>query len=243
MAAIPLAVVAGISALFGSETSSSEVRYEMNEVEQQQLQKKLDEINTELSTIKDPKLASQAMGNAVRYVCDEIRKTPLPKQKEKSLVVIGPTSAGKSTLLNAMFGLDLLASARRCTKGVNKVTTVQGLEIYDVFGTNPKQLYVQWDAVKAIATKHIALVCFSDALDNAIDAIELAVAGGLTVFVVRTKIDAMLTGPGETQAGIFAAEEAQAKQLGARYYAAVSALSDPTSLIDLKMKILAVPAI
>jgi GTP-binding protein EngB required for normal cell division len=199
----------------------------------------LDQLDKDLSTAKDPKQAAAAIDRAKQGVYTAIKEKPLPKQRDLSMVVIGPTSAGKTTLLNKMFGLNLKTSARKCTDGVNLVETVQGLEIYDVFGTNPKQLYLQWDAVRGIATKHIALVCFSDAMENCIDAIDLAVAGGLKVVVVRTKKDTIPTDEVETPAEIFAAEAVQAQQLGAHYYFAVSAEKDPASVTDLKNRIFA----
>jgi GTP-binding protein EngB required for normal cell division len=184
----------------------------------------------EAKAAKNPKQAAQAIKNAKKGVYDLISTNPLPKQAKKALVVIGPTCAGKSTLLNAMYGLQLPTSAMRCTKGVNHVGSANGFEIYDVFGTNPDELYVQWEAVEGITTKHVALICFADAVENALDAIDLAKAGGLVVVLVRTKIDSIIESAGETKEQIFAKEAALAKEKGADFYFPANALMDPASL-------------
>jgi GTP-binding protein EngB required for normal cell division len=222
---------------FADGAGSSETKSVRNESELQHLQQTINEIQRELSEIRNPRMASEAIEQAKQQVYNEIREKPLPKQDKPAMVVIGPTSAGKTSLLNAMFNLNLKVSAMQCTQGVCRVATVGGWEIYDVFGTNPKRLYLQWDAVQGIATKHVALVCFSDAMENAIDAIDLALAAGLKVIVVRTKTDAIPDGVNEALTDIINAEAAQANRLGAHHYVAVSALHDPRSVADLKQKL------
>ena len=51
----------------------------------------------------------------------------------------------------------------------------QGLDIYDVFGNNDVELYLQWEVVERIVGKHIALVCFDNTPESTRNATMLCV--------------------------------------------------------------------
>ncbi len=58
-----------------------------------------------------------------------------PKSKEgKSVIFIGRTSSGKSSLLNALFGLSLKTSKGSCTQQIQCVGNYTKVQIFDFPG-------------------------------------------------------------------------------------------------------------
>lgn len=76
-----------------------------------------------------------------------------------TIAVFGRTSAGKSTLLNSMFGLDLPTGHGDTTKDVRVVGVCGDYQVVDVYGSNDSRMYEEEFSLRGIAMIDIGLIC------------------------------------------------------------------------------------
>ena len=144
-----------------------------------------------LEEIADPRRSALVLGEIWERVFEHAKTAGKAKDPRPALIVLGPTASGKSTLLNKLFCLDLRTGQGRVTQGCNAMASWRGLVIYDVFGNNDVELYLQWEAVEKIVGKHIALVCFENTPESARNATRLCVSAGVRTIMIWTKADSL----------------------------------------------------
>ena len=160
------------------------------------------------------------------------------KQMEKvkhipvSIGVVGRTSAGKSSLLNKIFGTNCAVGATRCTKGVQEVCRYvdadQGADIaiFDVFGFNDEEAYESIETIDKFVKLHAVLLLYRDSIENCKNTIELFRAAEVKVVVVRSQIDTLEL---DALQEIEAVEAQKALQYGAHEWTKVTVKGGNTS--------------
>lgn len=96
------------------------------------------------------------------YSCEWVQKITkdVPKMPG-TIAVFGRTSAGKSSLLNALFSMDppLLVADGDTTKDVRVVGVCGDFQVVDVYGSNDDRMYEEEFSLTGIAHIDLALVC------------------------------------------------------------------------------------
>jgi len=119
---------------------------------------------------------------------EAIQKLPdVPKTAKVSVAVMGFTSAGKSSLLNNVFGLKLKVSAIRCTDGAEMVGEKDGIQVYDVFGENNEQSYHNMQLLMRAKTIHTIIVVYTDCIDTSLQMVQLVNALQVNTVYFRNK--------------------------------------------------------
>ena len=161
-----------------------------------------------------------------------------------SIGLVGRTSAGKSSLLNRMFGTTCKVGATRCTTGVEEVWRCahpdihKGISVWDVFGFNDEEAYESIETIKTFVSLHAVLLLYRDDIHSCKNTIELFRAADVKVIVVRSQIDTLT--PEELQE-IEQVEAPKAKEYGACHWTKTTTKSG-TSADELKKYILSLPS-
>jgi GTP-binding protein EngB required for normal cell division len=119
-----------------------------------------------------------------------VRKLP-----KRSLAVAGNCCAGKTTLLNVLFGLKLEEAPWRNTSGFENVLSTDALDGYDVFGTNNEETYIEMKNLVKMKAVHIIACMYTDCVENVLDLAKLMQAlrsnsrEPFTLVFVRNKMD------------------------------------------------------
>jgi GTP-binding protein EngB required for normal cell division len=160
-----------------------------------------------------------------------------------SIGLVGRTSAGKSSLLNRMFGTTCRVGATRCTTGVEEVWRYEhpdikkGISVWDVFGFNDEEAYESIETIKTFVSLHAVLLLYRDDIHSCKNTIELFRAADVKVIVVRSQIDTLT--PEELQE-IEKVEAPKAYDYGAYHWTKTTTKSG-TSADELKEIILSLP--
>ena len=215
-----------------------EERERLYRVEREKDQRKVDRFKLEkenakkaLQEIKDSRKSAAAMDGILQRIFAQAKIAGQAKEPRPALIVLGPTSSGKSTLLNKLFGLNLKTGVGAVTKNCRAKAMWRGLVIYDVFGNNDQEPYLQWEAVEQIVGKHVALVCFENAPEAAMNATKLCVNASMKTIMVWTKADRI---DEDERAGAEADAKAKAAEYGAHGSLLVSAKKDSASVTKLR---------
>jgi small GTP-binding protein len=161
-----------------------------------------------------------------------------------SIGLVGRTSAGKSSLLNRMFGTTCKAGATRCTTGVTEVWRYEDpdihkvISVWDVFGFNDEEAYESIETIKTFVSLHAVLLLYRDDIHSCKNTIELFRAADVKVIVVRSQIDTLT--PEELQE-IEQVEAPKAKEYGACHWTKTTTKSG-TSADELKEYIISLPS-
>mmetsp|Transcript_35515 Transcript_35515/g.87332 ORF Transcript_35515/g.87332 Transcript_35515/m.87332 type:complete len:202 (+) Transcript_35515:574-1179(+) len=160
-----------------------------------------------------------------------VRQLKKEKTATRSVAVVGRTNAGKSSLLNAMFGLNGRIGATRTTSGVSCVYAHREgectLDFFDVFGFNDTEPYEDVKYLNSLVQLHAALLLYSDDILSCRNVLQLFSAGNVPVLLVRSKIDI----PQDDELkDIIAEDEKKAREFGAAgfYVATVKGLHKDT---------------
>ena len=157
-----------------------------------------------------------------------------------SIGLVGRTSAGKSSLLNRMFGTTCKVGATRCTTGVEEVWRCahpdihKGISVWDVFGFNDEEAYESIETIKKFVSLHAVLLLYRDDIQSCKNTIELFRAADVKVIVVRSQIDTLTR---EELQEIEQVEAPIAKEYGACHWTKTTTKSG-TSADELKEYIL-----
>lgn len=161
---------------------------------------------------------------------DKVKTIPV------SIGMVGRTSAGKSSLLNRMFGTTCKVRATRCTTGVQEVWRYADadmhncISIWHVFGFNDVEAYESIETIKEFVSLHAVLLLYRDDICSCKNTIELFRAADVKVVVVRSQIDTLE--PEELQE-IEEVEARQAYKYGAHHWTKATTTSG-TSADELK---------
>jgi len=162
-----------------------------------------------------------------------------------SIGLVGRTSAGKSSLLNRMFGTTCKVGATRCTTGVEEVWRCahpdihKGISVWDVFGFNDEEAYESIETIKKFVSLHAVLLLYRDDIQSCKNTIELFRAADVKVIVVRSQIDTLTR---EELQEIEQVEAPIAKEYGACHWTKTTTKSG-TSADELKEYILLLPSL
>lgn len=133
--------------------------------------------------------------NQSKYIksITQIKYTRIPNKKTK-ILVIGPISAGKSSLLNRFLNTKLEVGVGQTTVKISPVfTTNDNIEVYDSPGINKDYDICDYRILNDLFTMSIFLVCFQNCLSevNVIIRILSAIRFkfGQKIYLVRTQCD------------------------------------------------------
>ena len=150
---------------------------------------------------------------------DKVKTIPV------SIGVVGRTSAGKSSLLNKLYGTSCAVAATKCTSGVQEVCRYLSndqrtdISIWDVFGFNDEEAYESIETINEFVSLHAVLLLYRDSIESCKNTIELFRAADVKVVVVRSQIDTLK--PDELQE-IENVEAQKAHQYGADHWTKVT---------------------
>jgi hypothetical protein len=154
----------------------------------QTYKEKYDKLLSDIDAASSPDAAEKLSKRLTDTACETVNvmqlRVPPPI---KNVAVFGITSAGKSTLLNAIFGL-------KCEVGDGEVTLIAApvgvntdkkFVVSDVYGSNDERLYEALDSLKAIALVTHAIICTHTTFKSNLKIAKIlkALPGGKVYFV------------------------------------------------------------
>ena len=110
-----------------------------------------------------------------------------PKQPKFSAALLGKTSTGKTTTINAIYGTNERTSPIRCTQGVTKVHDDENIAIFDVFGDNDEETYHKVETLMYAKTLHKLVVVYTESVDSVINMARLCAALRVPIIFFRNK--------------------------------------------------------
>ena len=116
---------------------------------------------------------------------------PRPLRQIPRVAIIGRTNAGKTTLINTLYGLELQTSATENTMGKEVVCCSGGLEVVDTFGYNDGRSYYTADMAEYFLSVDRVVVAYAESIDGELDVLQLVEAAGCEIMVVRSKCDTL----------------------------------------------------
>ena len=145
------------------------------------------------------------------------------KQNKDSVCFVGHTNAGKSSLINKIFGTECKVAPVAETKGADKVYEDDKIRVFDVFGVNETELYTSMKLLMQTKTVHVAVLVYSDCVENTQRTTKMLRSLGLEVLTVRNKVE-MYEGKPDLNK-IQTQDSQQAQKFGASAWACASAVS------------------
>jgi GTPase Era involved in 16S rRNA processing len=146
------------------------------------------------------------------------------KQNKDSVCFVGHTNAGKSSLVNALFGTSCAVSPVAETKGAKMVHEDDKIRVFDVFGVNETEMYANTKLLVETKTIHVAVLVYADCIENTRRTTKMLKGLKLAVVVVRNKVENYVGKSAELKQ-IETGDSAQAKANGADEWTCTSALS------------------
>lgn len=120
-----------------------------------------------------------------------VEKLERPKKTKKfSVAFLGPTCAGKTTLINTLVGKIVSKPCPlRNTTGINKVFENAHLQLFDVFGTNDSETYHNFDILRGLMEVHLVICLYVNSVDSTVNLARLLSAASCKVHFTLNKID------------------------------------------------------
>jgi len=107
-------------------------------------------------------------------IIEQVRNIPdVQKTAKRSVAVVGNVCAGKTTLLNKLYNLQLETKPMRNTSKFTKVHETGELEVYDVFGQNDRETYIGMQTLLKMKAVHNITCLYTDAVEQALDVAEV----------------------------------------------------------------------
>jgi tRNA U34 5-carboxymethylaminomethyl modifying GTPase MnmE/TrmE len=195
----------------GGSDSREVHHYHTNTVYQvpPETQAKLDEAITKVQALEeeaiakeDPALfkenAAKAIDTFVRRIGDLDLKEAIDKRpNERHIAFIGNISAGKTSLINEMYGLDLPVALDHCTEGCKVVHTYKVGEItifiWDVAGSNDDYKFYKAENLGFVKAVDLPVIVFGDDVAMITNFTKVVNAVNTNHIFVRTKCDMRTT--------------------------------------------------
>lgn len=192
-------IVLGIAELLKRLSPEQQDQYHAARREFGDLQQKIEDLKAQQKQLEqlgqgNPATFAANMQKFLDKQFEAVAKLPdPPKQPLKSIAIMGKTSAGKTTLINKLFGTNLRTDEIRCTTGVEPVYTApdESIQCWDVFGDNDEQSYHEIDLLMQAKTLHKLVVVYTDAVDNSLNMAKLVQALRLPTVFFRNKAEDM----------------------------------------------------
>lgn len=159
------------------------------------LQNKLEKVEKEAQVAGDPNLyvanANKILDNLIEKIPEmKLTQSIEIKTGEVHVGVVGNISVGKSTLLNAMFGLKLPVSMDHCTEGCKVVHRKELHYFWDVAGKNDDFRFYNPENLSFVKSLGIVVVLYSEDIELSANLIRVVAAiNPCNVVLVRTKVD------------------------------------------------------
>ena len=117
---------------------------------------------------------------------------PRPRRSTPRAIIIGRTNAGKTTLINTLFGLNLPTAAIENTMGKRVVFHAGGVEVVDTFGYNDGRSYYTAEMAEFFLSVDRVVLAYAEAgIENEIDVLKLISAARCEVAVVHSKCETL----------------------------------------------------
>jgi small GTP-binding protein len=112
------------------------------------------------------------------------------KPGETHVGIVGNTSAGKSTFLNALLGLKLAVSMDHCTENC-EVVARRGSRVYwDVAGRNDQFEFYKVETLAFLKSLDVLIIAYCDDIGMITNIVRVASALGIKrIILLRTKVD------------------------------------------------------
>lgn len=137
--------------------------------EQGERSARLKEENDKLQKLLDGNLNdfSSRMNGLFDRQIQAVEKLPDPPKSDKfSTAMLGKTSAGKSSTINALFGTHARTSPIRCTRDVKPVYEGDSIVVFDVFGDNDEESYHSTEILLQAKTLHKIVIVYTESVDG-----------------------------------------------------------------------------
>jgi small GTP-binding protein len=124
---------------------------------------------------------------------ERLKAMPRPLRQTPRAMILGRTNAGKTTLINTLYGLTLPTAATENTMGMQVVHNAGGLEVVDTFGYNDSRSYLTAEMAEFLLSVDRVVLVYTEAIEAELDVLNLLVAARCDVMVVRSKCDTKRT--------------------------------------------------
>ncbi len=172
-------------------------------------QAQLAKIEQQAAQAGDPKLYSTNEANLLTNFVDKLKSLNITESiakapGERHVGVIGDISCGKSTFLNAMFGLSLSTALGHCTtkcEPVHRLNRAGGSIVYwDVPGKNDDFRFYKLENLAFVKSLDTCLVLYDNDINMIRDLLRVVTQICNKVILVRTKLDQYTVGNVRTPA-------------------------------------------
>jgi GTPase SAR1 family protein len=102
---------------------------------------------------------------------------------------IGPVSAGKTSYINALFGLKLPTALSHCTEDCSVVHKDNKNIIWDVFGSNDTFRFFDPESLAFVKDLDVCVLLFCDDITMVSNMLKIVYAINKNLIIVRTKCD------------------------------------------------------
>jgi len=134
---------------------------------------------------------------------ETVRMNPdiVDRTQKTSLAILGRRGVGKSSIINALLGLDVCPTADvDCTMKVEKVAQSPDVEVWDFPGEHPLRCLTTLKMVLCVKKMHLVILAYTEAVENITKLMEFTAACGTPLLIVRNKIDLISDDPEEVMA-------------------------------------------
>jgi small GTP-binding protein len=182
----------------GGSTHTTQVVYRPDPATTAALTKATEELAAARQAAKDAGDPAKFKQNATKAMDTFVEKLPtltlqqsiIKQTGETHVGVVGNTSAGKSTFLNALLGLKLPVSMDHCTEQC-EVVCRRGRQVYwDVAGRNDQFEFYKVETLAFLKSLDVLIVFYCDDIGMITNIIRVAAAlKSSKIILVRTKVD------------------------------------------------------
>jgi len=164
----------------------------LKELEEQKA--KLTTLEEEATKRKDPLLFKENSTELINNLAKELPRLQLTNFIKKGtgehhIGFIGPVSAGKTSYINALFGLKLPVAVSHCTEDCSVVHKDGKNIIWDVFGSNDSFHFFDADSLSFVKDLDVCVLLFCEDPAMVANMLKVVYAINKNLIIIRTKCD------------------------------------------------------
>ena len=176
---------------FKAKISTYETELGKSKKGNQEIMEKMCRAEEELKKMQACDPASYAIQEPIYFkkMIGNIRMLKKVEPPKPRIAFVGMTNAGKSSLINALYGTNCEVSAVECTVGHTIVASTSSYELVDVYGYNDEHPYYTKEQIDNFLSLKAAMLLYTGSIQTCQRAIEMFKAARVEIVVVRSKAD------------------------------------------------------